>query len=50
MVNKKQTSRKVAHDASKLLRDPKTPKKVKEIAASAVSQARGKNKSKGKKR
>jgi len=40
MANKKHTSKKVAHDASKLLLNPKTPKKVKEIAASALSQAK----------
>jgi hypothetical protein len=41
MVNKS-TSPKVAHDAGKLLANPKTPAKVKEIAGSAVSQAKPK--------
>jgi len=50
MANKKVTSPKVAHDASKVLRDPKSTKKEKEIAASALAQARGKEKDKHKKR
>jgi hypothetical protein len=45
-MNKKQTSKKVAHDASKMLRDKHSTKKEKEIAASALSQARGKSKHK----
>jgi hypothetical protein len=34
------TSKKPAHDASKLLSNPKTPPKVKEIAASDLAQAK----------
>jgi len=34
-----QTSKKVASAASKLLRNPKTPAKVKSVAASALTQA-----------
>jgi hypothetical protein len=34
------TSRKPAHDASTLLSNPKTPPKVKEIAASDLAQAK----------
>ena len=45
MANKKQTSRKVATDASKLLRTSKS-KIVKEVAASDLAQARGKKKKK----
>lgn len=41
MANKT-TSPKVARDASKLLSNPTTPAKVKEIAGSAVSQAKPK--------
>ena len=41
MVNKT-TSPKVAHDAGKLLSNPKTPTKVKEVAESTVSQAKPK--------
>lgn len=41
-----QTSKKVASTASKLLSNPKTPKNVKSVAASALTQAPGK---KGKK-
>lgn len=33
------TGQKPASDAGKLLRDPKTPKKVKEVAASDLAQA-----------
>ncbi|MEI6823595.1 MAG: hypothetical protein WCL51_16815 [Bacteroidota bacterium] len=42
-MNKKETSKKVATDASKVLRDPKSTKKEKEIAGSALSQAKGKH-------
>jgi len=38
--NVKQTSPKVAKIASKLLRDPKTPKAVKKVAGSDLAQAR----------
>ncbi len=41
MANKT-TSPKVAHDAGQLLSKPKTPAKVKEVAGSAVSQAKPK--------
>ena len=34
------TSRKPAHDASKLLSNPKTGPKVKEVAASDLAQAK----------
>jgi hypothetical protein len=36
------TSKKPAHDASKLLSNPPTPKKVKEVAASDLAQAKKK--------
>lgn len=39
--NTKQTSRKVATDASKALRDKRSSARTKRIAASALSQARG---------
>ncbi|MBW7913372.1 MAG: hypothetical protein H3C54_06670 [Taibaiella sp.] len=42
------TSKKVASTASKLLSNPKTPKAVKSVAASALTQARDKAKKKGK--
>jgi hypothetical protein len=40
MPNKKQTSKPVAKIASKLLRDPKTPKDVKRVAGSDLAQTR----------
>ena len=40
------TSNKVASKASKLLSDPKTPKNVKSVAASALTQAPNKGKKK----
>jgi hypothetical protein len=40
------TSKKVASKASKLLSNPKTPKVVKSVAASALTQARSKPASK----
>ena len=43
-----QTSQSVASKAGKLLRNPKTPKGVKSVAASALTQAP--NRSKGKKK
>lgn len=42
--NNKQTSAKVASDASKVLSNPNSSKQAKEVAASALSQARGKKK------
>ena len=39
-----QTSPKVASAASKLLRNPKTPPAVKQVAASALTQAKNKKK------
>lgn len=46
MANNEKTSKKVAKQASKLLRDPKTPKVVKSVAASALSQAPDRKKKK----
>lgn len=40
MANKKQTSKKVATKASKLLRDGRTSKNTKSVAGSALSQTR----------
>lgn len=37
------TNKKPASDAAKLLRNPATPKKVKEVAASDLAQARRKS-------
>jgi len=42
--NAKQTSPKVAAQASKILRDPKSTKAEKSVAASDLSQASGKKK------
>jgi hypothetical protein len=42
MTNKKQTSKKVASTASDFLRDNRTGKRTKSVAASALSQARKK--------
>jgi hypothetical protein len=42
------TGRKPASNAGKLLRDPKTPKKVKDVAASDLAQAPRKRKKNGK--
>ena len=44
MAKNEKTSKKVATKASELLSDPKTPKKVKSVAASALSQAEDKPK------
>lgn len=44
----KGTGRKAASDAGKLLRNPKTPKKVKEVAASDLAQAPRKPRKKSK--
>lgn len=41
------TGRKPASNAGKLLRDPKTPKKVKDVAASDLAQAPRKPKKNG---
>ena len=43
------TGPKPASDAAKLLRKPKTPKNVKDVAASALAQAPRQPKKKGKK-
>ena len=48
MKKNEQTSSKVASIASKLLRDPKTPKNVKTVAASALTQAPNRSKTKKK--
>ena len=40
MANKKQTSKRVASKASKLLRDGRTSKTTKSVAGSALSQTR----------
>lgn len=42
MVNKKQTSARVAKTASKLMRDKRTSKASKSVAGSALSQKAGK--------
>jgi hypothetical protein len=44
----KGTGRKPASDAGKLLRNPKTPKKVKEVSASDLAQAPRKPRKNGK--
>jgi hypothetical protein len=44
IMNKKQTSPKVATKASEILRDPNSTKKEKSVAASDLAQARGKGK------
>jgi hypothetical protein len=46
MANNEKTSKKVAKIASELLRDPKTPQKVKSVAGSVLSQAPDKKKTK----
>ena len=45
MANRKQTSRKVASKASKILRDGRSSKASKSVAGSALSQSRGSKKS-----
>jgi len=40
MANKKQTSPRVATQAARLLRDPKTPKPTRSVAASDLAQTR----------
>ena len=44
MANKKQTSKKVASTASKLLRSRKSSKSTKSVAASALAQTRKRKK------
>lgn len=44
MARNERTSGKVASKAAKLLRNPNTPKKVKSVAASALTQATGRKK------
>ncbi len=46
MGNNEKTSPRVATIASKLLKNPKTPKKVKSVAASALTQTASKRKKK----
>ncbi len=46
MVRNEKTSKKVASKAAKLLRNPKTPKNIKSIAGSALTQAPNKKKRK----
>ncbi|MGN6800918.1 MAG: hypothetical protein ACTHJN_03380 [Ginsengibacter sp.] len=43
-MNKKQTSGKVASEASAILRNPKSTAKEKSVAASDLAQAKGKKK------
>lgn len=47
MANKKQTSRRVATLAARTLANPQAGKKLKELAASALSQAEGKRRKTG---
>ncbi len=42
MINKKETSDKVAREAAKILQDPNASDENKSVAASALAQARGK--------
>ena len=44
MAKNEKTSKQVASKAAKLLANPKTPKAVKSVAASALTQAAGKSK------
>lgn len=46
MARNERTSRKVASKASKIMSDPKASKSSKSVAASALTQARDKKKSK----
>jgi hypothetical protein len=46
MAKSEKTSKNVASKASELLRNPKTPKDVKSVAASALTQAPNKKKKK----
>jgi len=47
MTNKKQTSRRVATLAARALANPHAGKKLKELAGSALSQAKSKRRSSG---
>jgi hypothetical protein len=47
---KKVTSPQVARKASKQLRDPQTPRKQRSVAGSAVAQAAGKTRKRGRSR
>jgi hypothetical protein len=49
MAKNERTSRKVASKASKLLSNPKTPKAVKSVAASALTQTADRKKSRKRK-
>jgi len=49
MAKDERTSKSVASKASKLLSNPGTPKAIKSVAASALTQAPNKGKSSGKK-
>lgn len=49
MTNTKQTSPKVASQASKILRDPKSSAAAKSVAASDLAQTRSNSKPSGKK-
>lgn len=49
MARNEKTSAKVASKAAKLLKDPKTPKKVKSVAGSALTQTADKKKKSTKK-
>lgn len=44
MTKKSTTSKSVAHKASKLLSNPKTPKNVRSVAASVLEQRKDKRK------
>lgn len=46
MAKNEKTSKRVASKASKLLSNPKTPKAVKSVAASTLTQAANRKKSK----
>ena len=50
MDNNEKTSKQVASKAAKLLSNPKTPKNVKSVAASALTQAPDKKKPVAKKK
>ena len=50
MAHKRTTSKNVAKKASGILRDPKSSKKEKSVAGSALSQSPGKHLKKGKKK
>lgn len=50
MKKEEKTSSKVASIASELLRNPKTPEKIKSVAGSALTQTADKKKSKKNKR